>query len=259
MGHVGGPADPGEGRVRHRVEVDAPLVGLLGVGPSAVPGVELHGAHLHRPGHVGEPGDAQLVGVQAVAGEVQPHGLDPRGRSPRKSLLVHLLARHPVGEAVQHARSLAQRVEDAVTDRQVVPHQVELGLAARGEVDPLRARDAHVEAVDVEHHRLPELTLARRHARHRMPVAHLPGQRAATGCGTPVAARSVPRATGSVGRRVAVAAEASLAAGRVVRGPPCAACAPCRRFVPDRPAAGPGRARKIGRAPVHPRRCRRRK
>ena len=83
VGDVRGPPHAGEGGVRHRVEVDAPLVGLLGVGPAAVPRVELDGAHLHRPGDVGQPGDAQLVGVQAVAGEVQPHRLDPRRRTAR--------------------------------------------------------------------------------------------------------------------------------------------------------------------------------
>ena len=180
MRDVRPPAAPGEGGVRHRVEVDAPLVGLLGVGPAAVPRVELDGAHLHRPDDVGEPGHAQLVGVQAVAGEVQPHRLDPRRRPARQPLLVHLVAGDAVGEAVQHARPLAQRVDDAVADREVVVDEVELGLAPGGEVDPLGARDPHVEAVDVEHDRLPELTLARGHARHRMP------------CGAP--ARGVPRA-----------------------------------------------------------------
>ena len=161
--------------------------------------MELDGAHLHRPRDVGEPGDAQLVGVQAVAGEVQPHGLDPRWRTARKSLLVHLVPGDAVGEAVQHAGPLAQRVDDAVADREVVVDQVELGLAPGGEVDPLRAGDAHVEAVDVEHDRLTELTLARGHARHRMPWGALPVERAATGSETPVAARSDPRSDLSVG------------------------------------------------------------
>ena len=36
---------------RAGVQVDAPLVRSLGVGSPAVPGVELHGRHLHRPDH----------------------------------------------------------------------------------------------------------------------------------------------------------------------------------------------------------------
>src|SRR6476469_7816022 len=61
---------------RPRVEVDAPLVGLLGVLAAAVPRVELHGGHLHRPDHAGQLGDAELVGGAVPAREVQLHGLD---------------------------------------------------------------------------------------------------------------------------------------------------------------------------------------
>ena len=56
----------------HRVEVDAPLVGPLGVGPAGVPRVELHGRHLHRPDHAGQLGHAQLVGVPARTGGRTP-------------------------------------------------------------------------------------------------------------------------------------------------------------------------------------------
>ena len=76
------------------IEVDAPLVGLLDVGPPGVPRVELDRRHLHRPDHVGQLGHAQLVGVQAVAGEVDPHRLQPRRRAGRHPLLVDLLAAH---------------------------------------------------------------------------------------------------------------------------------------------------------------------
>ena len=81
--------------------------GRLGVGPAAVPRVELDRRHLHRPDHLGQLGHAQLVGVQAVAREVQPHGLDPGRRAGRQPLLVHLLARRrPSGKRCSmHGRS----------------------------------------------------------------------------------------------------------------------------------------------------------
>jgi hypothetical protein len=111
------PPHPVERALRHRVEVDAPLVRPLGVCPSAVPRVELHGRHLHRPDDVGELGDAELVGGALVAREEHPHGLHPRRRAHGQPLLVHLLAGDARGVPVHHAGSLAQRVHDAVADR----------------------------------------------------------------------------------------------------------------------------------------------
>ena len=75
----------------------------------------------------GQLGHAQLVGVQAVAREVDPHGLQPRRGAARHPLLVDLLAAHPLGEAVHHARPLPQGVDDPRPDRQVVLDEVELG------------------------------------------------------------------------------------------------------------------------------------
>jgi hypothetical protein len=150
VGDVRDPPDPVERAVRHRVEVDPPLVGLLGVGAAAVPRVELDGRHLHRPGHVRDLGDAQFVGGPVVARELHPHGLHPVRSAVRQPLLVHLLAGHAVGEPVQHARPLPQRAHDPVSDRQVVLHQVELGLAARREVHPVRIRDPDDALPDLE-------------------------------------------------------------------------------------------------------------
>ncbi len=56
------------------------------------------------------------------------------------------------GETVEHARPLAQRVDDPGTDRQVVVDEIELGLAALGEVDAVRIRQTDVEAVHVDLH-----------------------------------------------------------------------------------------------------------
>ena len=106
--HLGGATDPVERALRHGVEVDAPLVGALGVGPAAVPGVELDGRHLDRPDDVGELGHAELVGVQSVAGEVQPHRLDPRAAHRRANASGGPWARRPPwgsGAACRGARA----------------------------------------------------------------------------------------------------------------------------------------------------------
>ena len=150
MHDVGDPAHRGERAVGHRVEVDAPLVGPLDVGPPGVPRVELDRRHLHRPDHLGQLGDAQLVGVQAVAREVDAHGLQPRRGAVRHPLLVDLLAADAGREAVQHARPLAQGVDDARPDGEVVLDEVELGGPGRREVHAVGVRDAHRPPADVE-------------------------------------------------------------------------------------------------------------
>ena len=149
VGDVGDPAHSREVALRHRVKIDPPLVGLLGVGPTAVPGVELDRGHLHRPDDAGQLGHAQLVGRPVEPREEEPHRLDPRRGSRRQPLLVHLLALDARREPVQHAGPLTQRVDDAVTDGQVVADQVELGRARRREVDPVRVGDPHVAVADL--------------------------------------------------------------------------------------------------------------
>jgi hypothetical protein len=121
-------------RQRPRVEVDAPLVGLLGVVAAAVPGMELHRRHLHGPDHRAELGHAELVGRAVPSREVQPDRLDPGRRTGRHPLLVDLVAGEPRREAVQHGRPLEERVDDAGADREVVLDQVELRRSALGEV-----------------------------------------------------------------------------------------------------------------------------
>ena len=128
------PVEPGLG---HGVEVDPPLVGAIDIGAPDVPRMELHGRHLHRPDDRPELGDAQFVGGAVPAGEVQPHGLQPRRGPVRDPLLVDLLAGQPLGEPVQHARPLPQRPDDAVADREVVVRQVEFGPPVLREIHPV--------------------------------------------------------------------------------------------------------------------------
>ena len=67
-----------------------------------------------------------------------------------QALLVDLLAGDAGGEAVQHARSVTQRADDAVGDGEVVAGQVELRLAARREVHALGVGQPHRAIADVE-------------------------------------------------------------------------------------------------------------
>ena len=150
VGHAGHALHLGEVAERAGVEVDPPLVGLLGVLAAAVPRVELDRRHLDRPDHRAELGHAELVGRPVPAREVQPHGLDPVGRAGGQPLLVDLLARQPGREAVQHARPLEQGVDDAGTDAQVVLDQVELGRPALGEVDPVGVGHLHDTVVHLD-------------------------------------------------------------------------------------------------------------
>jgi hypothetical protein len=150
VGHVRDPAHGGEVAERAGVEVDPPLVRLLGVGPPAVPRVELDGGHLHRPDDAAQLGHAELVGVPVVARKVHPHRLQPRGSAVRHPLLVDLLAGDSLGEPVHHARPLEERAHDAVPDGQVVLDQVQLGLPAGREVLPVRVRHPHDPVVHLD-------------------------------------------------------------------------------------------------------------
>jgi hypothetical protein len=51
---------------------------------------------------------------------------------------------------VQHAGTLAQRVDDPVADREVVLDEVELGLAPGREVDPVGVGDPDDAVVDLD-------------------------------------------------------------------------------------------------------------
>ena len=197
VGDVGHPLHPVPRAVRARVEVDPPLVGLLDVGPAAVPRVELDGRHLHGPDDVGQLGDAQLVGRAVVARERHPHRLQPRRRPVRHPLLVHLLAGHALGEPVHHARPLAQRVDDPVAHRQVVVDQVELGLAAGREVHPVGVGDPHVALADLDLDRgRGRLGCHAPTLRAGMPRCHAAARRTCIGQGRHPSRRSQPAARG---------------------------------------------------------------
>src|SRR5206468_8833534 len=94
-------------------------------------------------------GHAELVGVSAGR-ERHPRSLDPLGTLLGHALLPDHLAADARGLALELARALVERAHDAVADRDEVPDEVELRLAARGEVDLVRARDLDRAAADLQ-------------------------------------------------------------------------------------------------------------
>src|SRR5665213_1599308 len=122
---------------------------MLGVRPPGGPGVEDDGPQVGGPGNGRHLGHAQLVGV-ATRRKRDTGGLEPLGVVLRDPLLVDRLALDAVGESLQRARPLEERMHDARTYRQVVVDQVELGLATTGEVDLLGVGDANRTSLDLE-------------------------------------------------------------------------------------------------------------
>ena len=112
--------------------------------------MELDRGHLHRPDDAGQLRDTQLVGMPVVSGKAHPDRLKPRRGTVRHPLLVDLLAADALGEPMHHARPITQRPDDAISDAQVVAGQVELGLPAGREVDPVRIGDPHHAVTDLQ-------------------------------------------------------------------------------------------------------------
>ena len=130
-----------EGRSRLRVDVDAQLVGMLGVAPSRRPRVEVDDGEVRRPDHLRELGDAELVGVPPRR-EGHARRLHPLRPLLGHALLVDRLAGDAVREAAQLRRPLVQRADDALADCDVVLGEVALRLASPSGRAPCRGSSA---------------------------------------------------------------------------------------------------------------------
>ena len=120
----------------HRIEVHPQLVGMIQILRSHGMGVQL------QAGQVGEPGQRRRVAGHdfvraATGGEPEGDDLDPRRAGGRRALLVEELLADAVGIAHQHVGPAARAAERAFGDRDVVVHQVELGVLRGGEEDLL--------------------------------------------------------------------------------------------------------------------------
>src|SRR2546423_15619428 len=94
-------------------------------------------------------GGAELEGV-APRGESNPRGLDPLRPLLRDALLVDRLALGAVRVPLELGRPLVERADDAVSDGQVMAHEVELRLAPLPEEDLVRVRDLDGPAAHLE-------------------------------------------------------------------------------------------------------------
>ena len=134
---------------RHRVEVDAKLVGVIEVFGAHGMRIEVEAAEVHDPRQSRGIPDHRLFGGGA-GGVVQGGGVDEGGMVLGDALLEERLLVEALREPLEHHRPAAGPAEGALGDREVIAHEVELGEARLGEDDAVRARDAHLVAVDVE-------------------------------------------------------------------------------------------------------------
>ena len=122
---------------------------MLDVAPPRRPGMEVDRREIGGPRDLRELGDAELVGG-AARREGDGRGLDPVGPLLRHALLVDRLALGAVRVPLQLRRPLVERPHDALADGEVVVHEVELRLAARGEEDLVRIRHLDGARPDLE-------------------------------------------------------------------------------------------------------------
>ena len=135
--------DHGKPDARGRVEVDAQLVGVLGVGRPGRPDVEAQAGQVDGPEHVGQVTGDQGLRRRAVGG-----GHDRR-LQPVRVVLGHALleerrAGGAVGEALEQDGPAAHRPHQRLFDGLVVVDQVQLGLASQREEDLAGTGDAHL-------------------------------------------------------------------------------------------------------------------
>ena len=130
------------------VEVDAELVGVLGVGGQIRPQVQAEAAEVDGPHDVGDVGDDQRVGGRAVRGRDDGR-LQPVGGARRDPLLEEGLAGGAVGEALQQGGSAAGGVEEVLADLEVVRDEVELRGVDGREVHLVGPADPDLVPVDL--------------------------------------------------------------------------------------------------------------
>ena len=138
-----------EGDAGLGIEVDAQLVGMVGVAAAHRPRVQVEAPEVDRPQDVGHVDRAQLLGA-APARERHRHRLEPRRAARRHPLLVEERPLGAVGVALEHGRALAHPPQGAGADGEVVADQVELGLAPGREEDLVRVGDLHAVPVDLD-------------------------------------------------------------------------------------------------------------
>jgi hypothetical protein len=141
----GVPLDAGR-----RVEVDAELVGMVEIGTSGRPGVEVDHAKVDRPDEMrGVVGD-QLLGGPARR-ERYGRRLQPIGHLLRHSFLPDRVLHDPVHEPLHHGGPLSDVDQRRVRNRYVVLGESELRPAWFREVDLGRVGESNLTTRHLEH------------------------------------------------------------------------------------------------------------
>ena len=140
---LGGLLDHGKADPGGRVEVDAQLVGVAGVGGPGRPDVKAQAGQVDRPQHMGQVTGHQGLGRSAVGGG-HDRGLEPFRMVLRHALLEERRAGGAVGEPLEQDRAAAHGPHQRLLDGLVVVDQVQLRLSPLGEEDLTGAGDAHL-------------------------------------------------------------------------------------------------------------------
>ena len=142
-------ADLGPFHARHRIEVDAQLVGMIERLRADRMRMQLQAGEVRHPGEVGGSAWHHLLG--AAAGREADRGdLHPIRPLRRGALLEEELAVDAVRVAHQHAGPPAGATQGRVSHRDVVIHQVQLGDPGIADQQLPRMRDDDLAAIDPE-------------------------------------------------------------------------------------------------------------
>jgi len=134
---------------RHRIEVDAELVGVLEIGRARRVWVEVDAAQVDDPRELRGAFDDDLL-RRAPGWKAKRHRLDPIGPFRGSALLEERGAVGPVDEALQRHGPVAYPAHGSVGDGHVVPDEIELRVTGVAEVDLARVRDDDLPTRDVQ-------------------------------------------------------------------------------------------------------------
>jgi hypothetical protein len=120
-----------------RIEVDAQLVGVVGVAGARRPRMEHDGVHLRGPHRCGGliEHELRMPPAARVGDRDRPH---PLGSALRRVLREELLAVDALGEPLERHGTIAVRLDERVAHRHEVFGELELGDTGLGPEHPRR-------------------------------------------------------------------------------------------------------------------------
>ena len=149
LGHEGHGADVSPGHARHGVQIDAQLVRMVEVLGADRMRVEVEAAEVRDPGQRRRIAQHDLLSGPAGR-ERERDRVDPLRSLVRGALLEEELARRAVDETLERHRPPASATQRALGDREVVAHEVHLGVPGSGPVDLVGVGDLDLAPPDIE-------------------------------------------------------------------------------------------------------------